>query len=194
MLNKCMKMINLDFIKQHKKKICIAIIIICIALIGAFVYFDKQKPQIATIEDTTPSSVFVGMSNLGISTDFKMATKVSEEIVEREKQPADTTWKSNTQAQSDAKAKDIAKADKADGVLKKTETVDGQIENKYYAIHLEKNNAIGVGVTVVDGKFYIAAGYERTINTNKNISIEVIAHSKDIKNIDGVTALVKKKF
>ena len=44
--------------------------------IGFYEYNKSKDVPIATIPDVSPSSVFVGMSKLGIPIDFKESTKI----------------------------------------------------------------------------------------------------------------------
>lgn len=177
-----------DKIKSNWKEILIVILIVCVAALGFYVFHKDKTPEIVTIPDTNSASVYNGMADAGTPVDFKTAEKISQKIATAETKPANLTFTTATQKEADTKIKEVAKNDKADSVLKKTETeANGQIENKYYGIHLERDNAIGVGATVLNQKAYMSLSYE-----HKNI--EAIVHTKDLRGVDGATVMYKKRF
>ena len=114
-------------------------------------------------------------------------------IQQRIQKPADIVYYTNNQQDADKKANQIAKSDNADYILKQTTTTtntnsnDGKIINNYCGVHAEKDNSLAVGVTEINGIGYASVEY-----THKNISVEI--HSKDLRNIDGVSVkkIIKK--
>jgi hypothetical protein len=101
--------------------------------------------------------------------------------------PSTVIYYTSTQEQADKKAQAMAKADKADYVLKQTATTkntdttnktDQEIQNNYYAITQERKHRISAGATVIDNKAYATLAY-----TNDRMTYEI--HSKDLKGVDG---------
>ena len=80
-----------------------------------------------------------------------------------------------SQAAADSQAKEYAKADKADALIKQTDTVpvinsDNKsaaqvIENKYYAVTTERKHAISIGAAAVQDKAYATISYRNRRTT-----------------------------
>lgn len=173
---------------NHKFLICL---LIALAMIGIGYYEYKQNRDVpmATIQAVTPLEIARALSSLNIPSSY--AGEIVNTIERRVQTAPDAVYATKTQEQADMVVKGAAKQDGADAVIKEPKD---KITNNYYGIHLDKNNSIGIGATALDGKFYLSAAYERTINKDKNIAAEVIVHSRDLKNIDGGTILIKKRF
>lgn len=184
-------MMNIEYIKTHKKGILIGIFLLLVIGIGYYIYAVNKPLPITAIDSVNPTNITKALPSLGIQPTPTLVKEIVTTIEHRVQSEPDVVYVTQTQAQADKQADKIAKQDKADAIIKETKD---NVTNNYYGIHLEKNNSVGIGGSVIDGKVYLSAAYERTINKDKQITAEVIIHSKDLKNIDGGTVLVKKKF
>lgn len=166
-----------DFLRKEWK-----FILICIAVIAGFwlaygEYKEYKQVPITTIS-SNPTKTELD------ATALKLGVKPRD--ITRGLELADTkpqaVWTSPTQEQSDKKAQAVAKADKADEVVKQTTTKDdGQIVNKYVGMHLEKNNKVKAGFTYVDNEMYLNVGYQHKKD-------ELILHMQpEAQPIKGVT-------
>lgn len=188
-----------EFLIKNKRLIIEIILVLIIIICGYFLYQNSKAVPIATIKDTSVNSIADAQLKLGVFKNLEDAKEVSNLIQDRTKKPADKVFYTNTQQEADITANTLAKKDNADYMLKETSKEENKdntekITNKYYAITQEKNNSIGLGATVIDKQVYASVAIEHTINKKNNVSAEIILHSKDLKNIDGATALIKKKF
>jgi hypothetical protein len=188
----------MQFFQNYKKQI--AILLIVLALIGAayYLYQKHQLVPMATIPNTTPSSVATGQLSAGAFKSMEDAKVVSKAIEKRIQTEPDVVYMTNTQQEADKKANAIAKQDGADYMLKKTTTetvsedtknssstnsdTSTQIKNEYYGVHTNKEYRLMAGVTSIDGTMHFTTGVQA-----KRVS--VLIHSKDLRNIDGASVL-----
>jgi hypothetical protein len=156
--------------------------------------FSTSTPPVATIEDTTPTSVASGQAAVGKYTGKDDAADVSNLITKAQQSTPTAVFYTATQAAADKQAQIMSKTDKADYVLKETKAKDPaaapsgseQIQNNYYAIQQERKHRLAAGVTAIDGKAYATVAY-----TNDRLTYEL--HSKDLKNIDGASVMYTVK-
>lgn len=123
-------------------------LVVCIA-IGGYIYYQNTKlPVITEVKELTSPNVKTALDSAG----FKVTGKEADEIVKETKHrvasgPADYQQSGVTEKQADQKAKEVAKEDSADTVLKEKKP-DPKDPNKtdmyYYGIHLEKKHGYGV--------------------------------------------------
>lgn len=173
----------------------ILVLIIGLVLQYKFSQTDTSTPPVATIEDISPAGVAEGQAAVGKYTGAADAADVSQLIHKAQAKQPTATYYTTTQAAADSKAQVMAKADKADYVLKETSvskvgdlaaensaTKSGQVENNYYAITQERKHRLAAGVTGINGQAYATVAY-----TNDRLTYEI--HSKDLKQIDGGSIL-----
>lgn len=183
------------FIRNKVHVIYIAVILLVV--LSAYLVLQNKlvsrykNPEVTTIEDTIPTSIASGQAAVGKYEGKDNAADVSRLINRAVTQPPTAVYYTTTQTAADSKAQQMAKADKADYVLKQTtattkaaepKTGVEQIQNNYYAISQERKHRVAVGAADVDSKAYIAIGY-----TNRNTTIT--AYSKDMKSVDGASII-----
>lgn len=178
------------FIKNNKLHVFYIIIILILIIIIAFKFSagsTKSSPDIQSVTDTTKDAVKDAQEELNVYTSDSDAKDVSNLINKAVSQPATAVYYTGTQQEADNTAKKIAKTDKADYVLKETSTStdsaatdNNKIQNNYYAISQERKHKIAAGTTIIDSKAYADLSY-----TNRDLTYTI--HSKDLKNIDGVS-------
>lgn len=174
----------IEFIKSNLKEVIIGILVIILIAVGYYEYKKYETVPMTTIQENTIPEVTKAIETLGIGD--KVTPKELQNSINKANQSApQKTFITSTQKESDLQANTIAKADKADAVIKQTQqsnSTSNGITNNYYGLHLEKNNKIKAGVTVVDNKVYENIGYQR----NKD---EVILHMQlgNSQPIKGVT-------
>jgi hypothetical protein len=186
-----------EFIVKNKVHV-IYIAVILLVVLGAYLILQNKLvsrnkiPEVTTIEDTTPTSVASGQEAIGKYEGKTDAADVSHLIDKAVQQQPTAVYITTTQVAADSKAQQMAKADKADYILKQPQTGGSktglsQISNNYYAITQEKKHKISVGDADVDSKAYATIAY-----TNRDMT--VTAYSKDMRGIDGasITYTVKK--
>ena len=178
----------------------ILILIIGLVMCYKFSQNSASTPPVATITDISPAGVAAGQVAAGKYTGAADAADVSN-LIQKAQQSAPTAiYYTTTQAAADKQAQVMAKADKADYVLKETAVPKSgvgvtaensavkneEITNNYYAITQERKHRIAVGATVIDSKPYATIAY-----TNDRLTYEI--HSKDLKQIDGGSVLYTVK-
>lgn len=172
-----------------KNKIHIVYIsIIAILVLGSYLVFQNKLvsrnkiPEVTTIESTMPTDIASGQAVLGKYEGKDDAADVSRLISHAVQQPPTAVYITTTQAAADTKAQQMAKADKADYVLKQPTNTATQIQNNYYAIQQERKHKIAIGAADVNSKAYAAVSY-----TNRDTTIT--AYSKDMRGIDGASVM-----
>lgn len=206
---------NNEVLSKHWKAVLIFLSFSILLVLVYYAYHQAKYVPIAQITNVSPASIADGQKAIGRFNSIADVEEVSDLINKRVTKPADQIFYTSSQQEADSKANQLAKHDGADYLLKETKSIPsnnntngsvpttstnttaGQqatVENKYYAVTQERQNAIGAGVTVADGKVYSSISAEHTFDKNKHISAEVIAHTKDFKTIDGATVMVKKRF
>ena len=163
---------------EHKTEaISAAVVLVCIA-VAVFIYCNNRRedkaPEVKTLTATTPAEiqrVMPGVSN----SEAKDITHVIERTV-TEKAPTHEYFTYSQEA-ADSQAKEYAKADHADALIKQTDVVPvinsdnakqpaaKVIENKYYAVTTERKHAISVGAAAVDQKAYVTLSYRNRRTT-----------------------------
>ena len=165
-----------NIVREHKTEaISAGIVLICI-IVAVFILCNKSEekkaPEVKTVTATTPIEIqkaIPGTSN----SEAKDITRVIERTVV-EKAPTHEYF-TYSQAAADSQAKEYAKADKADALIKQTDTVpvinsDNKsaaqvIENKYYAVTTERKHAISIGAAAVQDKAYATISYRNRRTT-----------------------------
>ena len=166
----------------NKYKYFIIPIFVLILLLICFNVYENHKenvkqPEMKTVQSTTPAEIqrfFPKMTNSD-------AKDVSRRIDVAQRNQAPThEYFAKDQESADKTATSYAKSDHADYVVKTTESVpvidscnsedksDSNpkvIQNKYYAISMEKKHAISVGAAAVDNKAYATVSYRNRKTT-----------------------------
>lgn len=110
-------------------------------------------------------------------------TKEVVHYIEKAKEkPPTFQYVTASQSESDKKANYLSSKDKADYVLKETESDNNVIQNNYYAIKQEKKNCIGGGIAVINNDIYGTIHYQR--DRLRVEAFKSITNSKG-KNLDG---------
>ena len=170
------------------------ILVLLIACGGYFMLTKKSEPEITEV----PS-----ISSKEIKSYFPMESEATVKDMARqmdrakEKQAPQYHYYTITQKDADTKAKEYAKAQKADKVVKESREVvikddagsckTSVIENDYYAITLERKHKIKAGVAVVDNDTYIKASYQ-----NRDLEYEIYHSTKTGKTGMGVEITIAK--
>lgn len=160
----------LEWLKAHWKGVLIGVFIfICV---GYYEYKEHEAVPTATIQSNTIEEDTKAINELGIQE--QVTPKELKNSIDKAVQSApQKVFIAATQKEADTQANKIAKADKADAIIKQTEpakqpasgtnsgsTSNEGIVNNYYGLHLEKNNKIRAGVTILDSKLYENVGYQ----------------------------------
>lgn len=171
------------------KRILIAagIIVILLLVIGSGYYFYHKGIQDSTIPlqpiakvDFNSVKQAQQLSNKYTSdSDTKEVVHYIEKAKEK---PPTFQYTSTTQEESDKKANYLASKDKADYVLKETESDNNVINNNYYTIKQEKKNRIGGGIAVINNDIYGTVHYQR--DRLRVEAFKSITNPKG-KNLDG---------
>ena len=181
--------------------------IILVLIIGLVLQYKFSQtvttatPPVATITDISPAGVAEGQAAANKYTGAADAADVSNLIQKAQAKQPTAIYKTSTQVAADSKAQQLAKADKADYVLKETvvpksgevaaensAVKNEEITNNYYAITQERKHRLAAGITVFRNEPYVSVMY-----TNDRLTFGL--HSKDLKDIDGVTlAYTVKKW
>lgn len=173
------------YVIKNKVHVAYILIIAAILVVGFLAFQNKlvsqhKIPPVTTIESTAPTDIAGGQAAIGQYEGKADAADVSRLISHAVQQPPTAVYITTTQAAADKQAQTMAKADKADYILKQPTNTATQISNNYYAITQEKKHRIAVGAAEVNSKAYAAISY-----TNRNTTIT--AYSKDIRGIDGIS-------
>jgi hypothetical protein len=183
------KMINdiklnvLQYIKDNHKFIICLLIVLAVLGIGYYEYKHYKPVPMANVSKNNTDEIAKALSGLHIQATPHETKEIVQTIERRVQSPPDIVYITTSQVQADQEANKLAKDDKSDVVIKQQEKkADGQVVNEYFGIHMQKNNQIAIGVSVVDSKAYatLAVQHEKVI-------VEV--HSKDFKSIQGATVL-----
>lgn len=171
------------------KKVLIAagIIVMLLLVIGSGYYFYNKGIQDSTIPlqpiakvDFNSVKQAQQLSNKYIS---DSDTKEVVHYIEKAKdKPPTFQYITTTQEESDKKANYLASKDKADYILKETESDNNIINNNYYAIKQEKKNRIGGGIAVINNDIYGTVHYQR--DRLRVEAFKSITNPKG-KNLDG---------
>lgn len=172
-----------EFIKLYWKELIIVVLI----FLCFFQYKNNNKVPMTTIQNQSADEIKKAIQDLKIE-DKVNPTQVIEKIKEVERKEPEFVYITKTEKEADTKANQLAKQEKADAIIKEKEPVNtndnsiGSITNKYYSLHLEKNNKIKAGITVLDNKVYENIAYQRKKD-------ELIIHMKvgDANPVKGAT-------
>lgn len=139
-------------------------LVLLIAYGGYFMLTKKSEPEITEVPSVSSKEIKSYFPMESEATVKDMAHQMERA---KEKQAPQYHYYSVTQKQADDKAKEYAKAQKADKVVKESREVvikddagktTSVIENDYYAINLERKHEVKVGAAMVDGTPYISVG------------------------------------
>jgi hypothetical protein len=171
------------------KRIIIAagIIIMIFLLAGSGYYFYNKGIQDSTIPlqpikkvDFYSVKQAQQLSNKYISdSDTK---EVVHSIEKAKTKPPTFQYTTASQSESDKKANYLSNKDKADYILKETESDNNIIQNNYYAIKQDKKNRIGGGIAVINNDIYGTIHYQR--DRLRIEAFKSITNPKG-KNLDG---------
>lgn len=171
------------------KKILIAagILIIISLLIGSGYYFYHKGIQDSTIPLQPIAKVDFNSVKQAqqLSNKYKSDSDTKEVVhyIEKAKEkPPTFQYITTNQLESDKKANYLSSKDKADYVLKETESDNNVINNNYYAIKQEKKNRIGGGIAVINNDIYGTVHYQR--DRLRVEAFKSITNPKG-KNLDG---------
>lgn len=145
-----------QFIKEHWKFFLLLLIVLTTIAIAYYEYKHYKPVPMATVSQLNAAEIAKAMAQLNIQGNPQ---KLTETIIQREKLPPDIVYITQTQKQADTQANKLAKDDKADALIKQTNSDNGQIVNKYYGVHTEKNNKIKAGITILDSQIYENIAY-----------------------------------
>lgn len=172
------------------KRIIIAagIIIMIFLLAGSGYYFYHKGIQDSTIPLQPIAKVNFNSVKQAqqLSNKYTSDSDVKEVVYSIEKAKDKTPtfqYTTTNQLESDKKANYLSSKDKADYVLKETESDNNVIHNNYYAIKQEKKNRIGGGIAVINNDIYGTVHYQR--DRLRVEAFKSITNPKG-KNLDGV--------
>lgn len=180
-------------VKKRMMRVVGILLVLLIAYDGYFMLTKKSEPEITQVPD---------ISSKEVKKYFPMESEATVKDMTHQMQRAKETqapqyhYYTVTQKEADDKAKEYAKAQKADKVIKESKEVvikddagnkTSVIENDYYAINLERKHRIKTGVAAVDDDTYIKVAYQ-----NRDIEYEVYHSPKSGKTGIGVEITVAK--
>lgn len=139
------------------------------------------KPEIVEVPNTTPNQLKVYFPMESQATIEDMSHQIQRA---KEKQAPTYQYYTTTRKAADDKAQQLAKAQKADKVIKNTtkepvldetgkQTSDSVIRNDYYAIKLERKHKVKAGAAVIGGETYMSIGYQ-----NRDVEYKVYYNSQ----------------
>ena len=165
------------------------LLVLLIAYGGYFMLTKKSEPEIVRVPaDTSTKEV-----KKYFPMEFEATVKDINHQMERAKE---NHYYTITQKEADAKAKEYAKAQKAEKVVKESREVaikddasnkTSVIENDYYSINMERKHRIKTGVAVVDDDTYIKVAYQ-----NQDVEYEVYHSPQTGKTGVGVEVTIAK--
>ena len=171
------------------KKVLIAagIIVILLLLIGSGYYFYNKGIQDSTIPLQPIAKVdFNSVKQAQQLSNRYTSDSDTKEVVHyietAKTKPPTVQYITSSQEESDKKANYLSSKDKADYVLKETESDNNVIQNNYYAIKQEKKNRIGGGIAVINSDIYGTVHYQR--DRLRVEAFKSITNPKG-KNLDG---------
>lgn len=172
---------------NNKVLIAAGIIIMIFLLAGSGYYFYHKGIQDSTIPLQPIAKVNFNSVKQAqqLSNKYTSDSDVKEVVhyIEKAKdKPPTFQYTATTQLESDKKANYLSSKDKADYVLKETESDNNVIQNNYYAIKQEKKNRIGGGIAVINNDIYGTVHYQRD-----RLRVEALKSIKNPKgkNLDG---------
>lgn len=156
----------IDFIKSNWKEIVIGFLIILLIGVSYYEYKKHEAVPMTTIQENTITEVTKAIDELDIGD--KVTPKELQKSIDKAIQSTpQKTFVTSTQKEADTQANTIAKNDKADAIVKQTQTTNSTsngIVNNYYGLHLTKQHEISVGVSVIESKTYLNVGYKNNKN------------------------------
>jgi hypothetical protein len=162
----------IEWLKAHWKDVLIGVLILFL-ICGIYYEYKKHEAiPMVTIQSNTIEEDTKAINELGIQ-DQVIPKELKNSIDKAVQSAPQKVFIVATQKEADTQANKIAKADKADAIIKQTEpakqpasgnnsgsTSNEGIVNNYYGLHLEKNNKIKAGVTVLDSQTYENIAYQ----------------------------------
>ena len=180
-------------IKKIMMRVAGIILVLLIAYSGYFMLTKKSEPDITEVPSISSKEIKNYFPMESEATVKDMAHQMERA---KEKQAPQYHYYTITQKDADTKAKEYAKAQKADKVVKESREVvikddagktTSVIENDYYAINLERKHSIKTGVTVLDDDTYVKVAYQ-----NRDIEYEVYHSPQTSKTGVGVEVTIAK--
>ncbi len=179
--------------KKIMMRVAGIILVLLIAYGGYFILTKKSEPEITEVPSISSKEIKSYFPMESEATVKDMARQMARA---KEKQAPQYHYYTITQKEADAKAKEYAKAQKADKVVKESREVaikddagnkTSVIENDYYAINMERKHRIKTGVAVVDDDTYIKVAYQ-----NQDVEYEVYHSPQTGKTGVGVEVTIAK--
>ena len=175
----------LDFMKREWKFLLSFLLVVLVLLVGYYEYRNHKAVPMQTINSIDTTEIGKALTKAGVQANEKEVQYITNTIEKRVQSEPDVIYVTATQAEADKKAESLSKAEKADVLLKKTDTVatttgQPQITNQYYSVHAEKSVKVKAGTTVVDSQAYANLGYQNGKN-------EVIIHYNPTNGKTGAT-------
>ena len=185
-----------NFINKYKYFI-IPIAVLILLLICFNVYQQSKEnvkqPVMKTVSNTNPGELQRFFPRMTDNESKDISRRI--DVVQRNQAPTHEYF-TKDQISADKVATEYAKSDHADYVVKTTEDVpvinscnsdpeksaDKVIQNKYYAINLEKKHAISVGAAAVDSKAYATISYR-----NRRTTVTAM-YDPNSKNVGGMVS------
>ena len=171
---------------NNKVLIAAGIIVILLLVIGSGYYFYHKG-----IQDSIPLQPIAKVDFNSVKQAQQLSNKYKSDSDTKEvvhyievakDKPPTFQYVTTSQAESDKKANYLASKDKADYILKETESDNNIINNNYYAIKQEKKNRIGGGIAVINNDIYGTVHYQR--DRLRVEAFKSITNPKG-KNLDG---------
>ncbi|SHL00587.1 hypothetical protein SAMN05216582_13116 [Selenomonas ruminantium] len=181
-------------VKKIMMRVAGVLLVLLIVYGGYFMLTKKSEPEIVRV----PADISTKEVKKYFPMESEATVKDITHQMERakEKQAPQYHYYTITQKEADAKAKEYAKAQKADKVVKESREVvikddagnkTSVIENDYYAINMERKHRIKTGVAVVDDDTYIKVAYQ-----NQDVEYEVYHSPQTGKTGVGVEVTIAK--
>ena len=180
-------------VKKIMMRVGGGMLVLLIAYGGYFMLTKKSEPEITEVPSVSSKEIKNYFPMESEATVKDMAHQMERA---KEKQAPQYHYYTVTQKQADDKAKEYAKAQKADKVVKESREVvikddagksTSVIENDYYAINLERKHRIKAGVVALNDDTYVKAAYQ-----NRDIEYEVYHSPKSGATGVGVEVTIAK--
>ena len=188
----------MDKIKEFwaQYKLPIVITAVCTVIIVAIFWLlkpESQAPKITAVSGTSATQLRVSDPKLSPGDARDISHRIDTVV---RTQPPTVQYYTISQAAADSKARELAKSDGADKVIKTINEVPIEgaesqagnvIQNNYYAIQMQRKHDIKVGAAVIDSKAYATISYR-----NRDVTYEAYYNPATQKGGAGVAVTVAK--
>lgn len=172
----------LEFLKKEWKYFT-GLLIILLIICGLYYEYSTHKAvPMATVQSVNYTEVAKAMQVLGLNKGQPEIQRITDTIIKETQGAPQVVYVTSSQGDADKKAKEIAKADKADAVIK--ESTD-KITNKYYGIRTTRPWGVSGGLGYESGSTYIPIEFEREYKLDKTVSLEIHVQPFASKKITG---------